>query len=207
MRYEEALGQIEMLLAIDPQNNSGLIMKQSLKDSISFRKQIEIEKEKGNEIIGTKLETEKSSIPYADEMTYPKTWRQIIAKPTRKPEEAVGQDPANARVEKQLDEIVNLPGLSPEMPLREAITMMSNSVDPPLQIFVNYNDLYNNANIDQTTPVNMGPLSNVRLRAALDRLLSSVSAGVAQLGYIVSDGLVTIATRTVAAQPDGSSRL
>jgi tetratricopeptide (TPR) repeat protein len=46
-RYEEALGQLEMLLAIDPQNNQALIFKQTLEDMISFRKQLEIEKERG----------------------------------------------------------------------------------------------------------------------------------------------------------------
>lgn len=193
-RYEEALGQLELLLAIDPQHNNALILKQTLEDTVSFRKQLEIEKEKSRERVGILLKTEESGIPYAEEMTYPKNWREIVAKPTRQPEEAAGQDPANALVEKQLDEIVDLSGLSPEMPLREAIEALRNSVDPPLKIFVNYSDLYNNANIDQTTPINMDPLAGVRLRRALELLLQSVSAGFAQLAYTISDGVITIAT-------------
>jgi type II secretory pathway component GspD/PulD (secretin) len=194
-RYEEALAQIEMLLLIDPQHNQALILKDTLEDMISFRKQLEVAKEKGRERVGMAIETEKSTIPYPEEMTYPKTWLEIISKPTRKPEEAVGQNPANMAVEKQLDEVVDLPGLSPEMPIREAIKVISNSVDPPLKILVNWGDLYNNANIDQTTPINMDPLMGVRLGAALDLLLQSVSAGVAQLKYIIKDGVINIATR------------
>ena len=125
-----------MLLAIDPQNNQALILKQTLEDMVSFRKQLDIEKEKGREKVNIMMETDESAIPFADEMTYPKTWREINAKATRKPEEAVGQDPVNAAVDRQLDTVVNLPGLSSEMPLGEAINLLKNSVTPPLDIVV-----------------------------------------------------------------------
>ncbi len=198
-RYDEALGQLEMLLAIDPQNNQALILKQTLEDMVSFRKQLELEKEKGKEKVNTLINADESAIPYAEEMTHPKNWREIIAKPTRQPlpEDVIGEEStnANAAVEKQLDEIVNLPGLSPDMQLREAVNLIKNSVSPPLEILVNWGDLYNNANIDQTTPINMDPLANVTLRTALDLLLQSVSAGVSQLGYDVRDGVVRVATR------------
>ena len=141
------------------------------------------------------MKTDEAAIPYAEEMRHAKNWRDIIAKPTRQPEEAVGQDPANAAVEKQLNEIINLPGFSPEMQLREAINLIKNSVSPPLNIVVNWGDLYNNANIDQTTPINMDPQTNVSLHTALDLLLQSVSAGVARLGYDVKDGVIRIATQ------------
>ena len=194
-RYKEALGQIEMLLAIDPQHNQALILKQTLEDVVNFREQLEMEKEKSREKVNITMKTEEAAIPYAKEMTHPKNWREINAKPTRQPEEAAGQDPADAAAEKQLDEIVDLPGLSPEMPLREAIRLLENSVEPPLKISVNWGDLYNNANIDQTTPINMDPLTGVRLRVALDLLLQSVSAGVARLGYIIRNGVVNVATQ------------
>jgi len=198
-RYVEAIGQLEMLLAIDPQNNQALILKQTLEDMVSFQKQLEIEKEKNSEKFKTMIKTDEAAIPYAEEMRHPKNWREIIAKPTRQPlpEDVVGEEStnANAAVEKQLDEIINLPGFSPEMQLREAINLIKNSVSPPLEISVNWGDLYNNANIDQTTPINMDPLTNVTLRTALNLLLQSVSAGVAQLDFIVKDGVVRIATQ------------
>jgi general secretion pathway protein D len=198
-RYEEALGQLDMLLAIDPQNNQALILKQTLEDMVSFRKQLEIEKEKGKEKVNIMMKTDEAAIPYAEEMTHPKNWREIIAKPTRQspPEDLVGEEStnANAAVEKQLDEIINLPSFSPEMQLREAINLIKNSVSPPINIVVNWGDLYNNANIDQTTPINMDPQTNVALHTALDLLLQSVSAGVARLGYDVRDGVVRVATQ------------
>jgi general secretion pathway protein D len=194
-RYKDALGQLELLLTIDPQHNEALILKQTLEDMVSFQEQLAIEKEKNKERVGITMKTEEAAIPYADEMVYPKNWREINAKSTRREKEATGQDPANAALVKQLDEIVDLPGLSPEMPLREAIRLLENSVSPPLKISVNWGDLYNNANIDQTTAINMDPLTGIRLGAALDLLLKSVSAGVTKLGYIVKDGVVNVATQ------------
>jgi len=78
-RYEEAHGQLEMLLALDPLDNDALILKQTLEDMISFRKALEIEKEAGRERVKTLLETERSGIPHGEELTYPTTWREIAA--------------------------------------------------------------------------------------------------------------------------------
>ncbi len=193
-RYEEALGQLESLLAIDPLNDEALILKQTLEDTVSFRKQLEVQRESGRERVKTLVENDKAMIPYADELTHPKNWREIIASPFRKPDEPIGRDPADVVAYKQLDEVVNLTQLTPEMPFSEAIDILENSVDPPLQIFVNWRDLYDNADIDQTTPINMDPISGVPLKKALDLLLEVLSGGFVDIDYIVDGGVVTIAT-------------
>ena len=191
-RYEESIGQLESLLAIEPLNNHALILKQTLEDTIGFRKQLEMQKEAGTERVDILLKADESSIPYAEELTHPKNWREIAAK--RKPEEAIGQDPANIAVYRQLDEIVDLSGLSPEMSFSEAVEELKNAITPPLKIVVLWRDLYDNADIDQTTAINMDPISAVPLRTALKLLLEAVSGGFATLGYDVRSGVVTIAT-------------
>jgi len=192
-RYEEALGQLESLLALEPLNDRALLLKQTLEDTINFRKQLEVQKESGKERVGILLKTEESMIPYAKELTYPKNWREIVAK--RKPEEAIGQDPADVAVYKQLDEPVDLSELTPEMSFGEAIGILKNSVEPPLKIIVLWRDLYDNADIDQTTAINMDAISGVPLGAVLRRLLDAVSGGFADLGYVVENGVITMATR------------
>jgi type II secretory pathway component GspD/PulD (secretin) len=193
-RYVEALGQLESLLAIDPLNNQALILKQTLEDMVSFRRQLEAQKESDRERISTLIKTDEAMIPYAEELTHPKDWREIIASPFRKPEEPIGRSPADAVVYKQLDEIVNLSQLTPEMPFSEAIEVLKNSVDPPLRIFVNWRDLYDNADIDQTTPIRMDPISAIPLKKALGLLLEAVSGGFVNINYIVEGGVITIAT-------------
>lgn len=193
-RYEEALGQLQSLLAIDPLNDRALTLKQTLEDMLGFRRQLEIERESGIERVKTLIEVDKSSVPYGgDYPTYPKNWREIAE--TRVPDEAIGQKPADVATYKQLDEIVDLSQLTSEMPLSEAIDELKNSVDPPLKIFVNWRDLYDGADIDQTTPINMDPISAIPLGRALDLLLEAVSGGFAELDYSVADGVITIATQ------------
>ena len=193
-RYVEALGQLESLLAIDPLNNQSLILKQTLEDMVSFRRQLEAQRESARERVSSLIGTDEAMIPYAEELTHPKDWREIIASPFRRPDEPIGRDPADVAVYKQLDEIVDLSQLTSEMPFSEAIEELKNSVDPPLRMFVNWRDLYDNADIDQTTPINMDPISAVPLRKVLELLLEAVSGGFAKINFVVKGGVITIAT-------------
>ena len=191
-RYEEALGQLQMLIAIDPLNNNALILRDTLEDTISFRKQLEVYKEKQQQRSAILLETSRAEIPYAKEMVHPRNWKEIAAR--RVPEQAIGRDPATAKVYEQLDELVDLSDLNRDMAFGDAIGILRDSVDPALRIFVMWRDLYNNADIDQTTPINMDPISPIKLSSALRLMLESVSGGFARLGYIVDNGVITIAT-------------
>ena len=194
-RYEEALGQLESLLVVEPLNDDALILKQTLEDMIGFRKQLEVQKEKSRERVDILRKTDEAAIPYAEEITYPKDWREIVASPFRKPEPPIGLDPADVDVYKQLAEIVDLLELSRDMPFSSAIDRLKNAVYPPLKIFVNWRDLYeSSAIIEPTTPINMDPLSAVPLGAALDRLLDAVSGGLADIRYVVENGIITVAT-------------
>ncbi len=193
-RYEAALGQLEQLLAIDPQNDEALTLKDTLEDTIYYQRQLEVQKEADKHRADVLLRTDESAIPYADEMRYPKDWREIIQKPTRQPDKPLGLEPADAAVYEQLSHIVDLSQLTPTMPLSEAIELIRSSVEPPLTIFVNWSDLSQNANVDQSTPINMDPMSGVRLDTVLKRVLVAVSGAFAELGYIIDGGVITIAT-------------
>ena len=193
-RYDAALGQMESLLALDPQNNEALILKQTLEDMVYFQKQLEVEKEGGRQRADILLKTEESGIPYAEELTYPKNWREIVQKPTRKPDEPIGLDPADVAVYEQLDKVVDLSQLQPLMPLSEAIEVIKNAVEPSLRIVVLWRDLQDNAQIAQSTEINMDGLPAVRLGAGLENLLKAVSGAFAELGFVVENGVITVAT-------------
>ena len=191
-RYKEALGQLELLLALDPLDDDALIMRDMLEDTVSFRQELEIQKERRREKTDMGLRLDEATIPYAEEITHPKNWREIVEK--RIPEEAVGVAAVDAAVYKQLDEIVDLSMLTSETPINEAMDELRRAVEPPLKIVVLWRDLYENADIDQTTPINMDGLPAIRLGKGLESLLKSVSGAFAELGYVVEDGVITIAT-------------
>lgn len=76
----------------------------------------------------------------------------------------------------------------------DAIDQIRNCVDPPLKIAVLWRDLYDNADIDRTTPINMDDISGVSVGAALKLLLAGVCGRYDQLGYTIEDGVIIIAT-------------
>ena len=193
-RYEAALGQLESLLALDPQNREALVLKQTLEDMIYFKKQLEVQKEGDKQRADILLKTDESGIPYAEELTYPKNWREITQKPTRRPDEPIGLDPADVAVYEQLNKIVDLSQLTPQMPLSEAIEVIKTAVEPALRIVVLWRDLQENAQVDRSTQINMDGLPAVRLGAALENLLKAVSGAFAQLGFVVENGVITVAT-------------
>jgi len=103
-------------------------------------------------------------------------------------------NPADAAVHEQLEQIVDLSNLTQTMSFEEAITQVKNSVDPPLQIQPNWRDLLEMAELEPTTPAMMDPLTGVKLRKVLEVLLSGVSSDFAELGYVVDEGVIVIAT-------------
>ncbi len=105
-----------------------------------------------------------------------------------------GDSPGRTRVNEQLDRTVDLSGLTPEMPVREAVELLRNSVDPPLQIVVLWRDLEENAEIEPVSPIQMDGLADVKVRTALEALLEVLGAGTYELSYRVGDNVVTVGT-------------
>jgi len=110
------------------------------------------------------------------------------------PSPEIKQNPADAAVNEQLEQIVNLSHLTSSMSFVDVINILGNSVEPPLQIQANWKDLLENAEVEQTTLAGMDPLTGVKLRKALEILLSSVSNDFAKLDYVVDEGVTLIAT-------------
>ncbi len=191
-RYEEALAQLDTLLAIDPTHREAIRNRQMLEDIINLRRQLEVKKEMGKEEEAVLTDTQRSMIPHADLVTYPRNWQDIVAK--RKPEAITVLSPADAAVYKQLETLVDLSALTPDTPLEEAIEIIRSSVAPPLKIVVRWRDLEENAYIERDTVIGMQGLSGIVLRKGLEELLDSVSGGVTKISFVVKDGVITIAT-------------
>jgi len=192
-RYEEALGQLETLLAIDPTNKEAARNKQMLEDIINLRRQVEVKREMGREEMNLFYDTQKSMIPHAELITYPRNWQDITAK--RKTEPISGLSPVDAAVYRQMETVVDLSMLNPDMPFDEAIEIIRASVDPPLKLTVRWRDLEENAYIERDTAIGMQGISGIPLGKAIKEVLNSVSGGFVELDYAIEDGIITIATK------------
>ena len=195
-RYEESLGQLEQLLAIDPLNQRALIMRKSLEHWTRYVEQRRIQEETDREELELLLEANRRSVPFSKEINYPRNWKEIAARREKALQEPLS--PADILVNKQLEQTIDLTMLTQETTLEEAINLLRNSVEPPLAIVVQWGDLTQNAFIERDTPVNISGegLVAIVLRTALSRILQAVSsAAMAELGYVVEDGIITIATR------------
>ncbi len=110
------------------------------------------------------------------------------------PAHAIDQNPVDVAVHERLEQFVDLSNLTASTSFVDVIEILSNSVDPPLQIQPNWKDLLENGEVEQTTPAGMDPLTGIKLRKALEILLDGISGDFAELKYVVDEGVILIAT-------------
>jgi len=107
----------------------------------------------------------------------------------------ISSRPSDSSVYKQLAKIVDLSALTQHSPFSQAIKILRNSTEPALNIVVLWRDLSENAFVEQDTPISMDGVSAIRLRTGLELLLRAVSSSPGDLGYLVQDGVIIVATK------------
>jgi hypothetical protein len=96
---------------------------------------------------------------------------------------------------KQSRKTIDLSALTPETPFGDAIDILRNSTEPPLNIVVFWRDLEENSDVDRHTPIGLEAVSGVSLGKNLELMLMSVSGDPKSLGYVVENGVIIIATK------------
>mgnify|MGYP001166090071 CR=1 FL=1 len=112
-----------------------------------------------------------------------------------------------ARVKEQLHTIVDLSVLSPQTPFGEAIEVLKNAVAPPLQIVALWRDLFEQANVEPSTPANIDGMPSVRLGTALDLLVKGMSdplPGAPPVVYRIQDSVIVIGSSTALGMSNAS---
>ena len=99
-------------------------------------------------------------------------------------------------LEAQLGSTVDLSALELNTTFSQAIDILRKSTQPPLNIVVFWRDLQQNSLVEPTTPILMRGVSGIPLEKGLELILRSVSSYPGELGYVVEDGVVVIATRS-----------
>ena len=197
-RYYAALGLVESVLAMDASNEKALMMKQRLDDTIDMRARALYESNQGR--FRPLRSNEQPEEAQGQDIPDPNNRHEIAGKRKNRPQ--YRPTVQNTEVVEQLEQIrADLSSLSQETSFRDAIEQLKTSGGgKPLNIVVMWKDLEENADIDETTPIKMDPISGVSLGTALELLLASVSGPDAELGYAVKGGVIRIATKQSLAE-------
>jgi len=105
------------------------------------------------------------------------------------------EKPPEADIRSRLAQVVGLSSLTKDTPFREALEILRNSVEPPLELVVFWADLWENAYISPDTPINMQFLRAMQLHRVLELLLKHSSIRLSEVGFVVEDGFIAIATK------------
>ena len=121
----------------------------------------------------------------------------VIEQPKSQLKEEVAKDPEPDREppRKRRKQIVSSPLMTADTPFYEAIDILRNSTKRPLNIFVNWTDLEENAGVDRDTPIGIGGIERASVRQYLRLILHSLSVtSKAKIGFVVEGGVIHIAT-------------
>lgn len=100
--------------------------------------------------------------------------------------------PESMRIREQLNTIVDISALTPQVPFSEAIEILKRAVEPPLPIVVLWNELQVSCGIDPATPIGMDGPPAVKLETALKTVIAAVTGGLTDISYQIDDDVVII---------------
>jgi hypothetical protein len=156
-RYREALGVIDQILVLDPNNDYAVGVRPLVLDKVQIREQRDLRERLDRELVDTYNRAEEAKIPYDDILRYPTDWPDISALRDQTVASERGEDREDRIVQAQLERQI------PETPFDG--TPLTDVVDylrdiTNANIFVNWRAL-EAGGIDRNTPVT-AKLRNVR---------------------------------------------
>ena len=189
-RYQEALGVLDQILAIDPNNDYGKGLRPLVEDKALILQQRRFREDFDRQFTKQLNQTEEKKIPYDDILRYPANWPDIseLRDQTTASEQRVGSgdQAAQAQLDKKLPDL-NFPAIG----FADVIDFLRDVTGA--NIYVRWSAL-EAAGIDRNAPVN-ARLRDVKFSKALETILGDVGGGTVPLGYTVDEGIITISTQ------------
>ncbi|HWE03936.1 MAG TPA: hypothetical protein VG326_16145, partial [Tepidisphaeraceae bacterium] len=188
-RYREALGVVDQILVLDPNDAYALGVRPMLEDKWQFQVQRIHNELQDRQFTNQMNAADERLIPYDDILRYPTDWPDISATRDQTVQQERGDSKDDRAVQAQLDRAL------PEVTFDGV--GFSDVVDflrdvSGANIFVNWKSL-EAAAVDKNAPVS-AKLRNVKFSKALAVILDSVGGGTAKLGYTIDEGVITIST-------------
>jgi len=188
-RYREALGVVDQILTLDPNDDYATGVRPLLEDKYNFQQQRIFMERRDLEQTSQFIRSDEELIPYDDIVRYPTDWPDISQTRDQTVQSERGEDKEDRAVEAQLDRA--LPEVAFDgVGFSDVIDFLRDVSGA--NIFVNWKTL-EGAGVDRNAPVT-AKLRNVKFSKALSIILDSVGGGTAKLGYTIDEGVIEIGT-------------
>jgi hypothetical protein len=100
-----------------------------------------------------------------------------------------------------LDRPVDLSSITPATPFREALERVRTSIEPALPMMINWNDLRQNAFIEENSPVGVDGLGHIGIGQALELICNAVDGGKGQVSFTQRGRVVIVASKQSLGNP------
>ena len=188
-RYRQALGVVDQILSIDPNNDYAMGVRQLIQDHAYVQEQKGFREQFDRSYVEVMNAAEEKKIPYSDVLAYPVNWPDIVEMRDAAVKEERGQKPEELAVQAQLDR--RLPEIRFDaVAFADVIDFLRDITGS--NIFVNWRAL-EAAGVDRNAPVS-ARLRDIKFSKALSTILQDVGGGQVTLGYTISEGVISIST-------------
>jgi len=100
-----------------------------------------------------------------------------------------------------LDQTVDLSSITPATSFRETLERIRTSIEPAIPMMINWNDLRQNAFIEETSPVGVDGFGRVGIGQALELICNAVDGGKGQVSYIQRGKVLIVASKQSLGNP------
>jgi general secretion pathway protein D len=185
--YAAALGVLDQILTIDPQNDYALGIRQFVEDKAIIQEQRHYREEFDYNLARSLTSAQETEIPYEDIYRFPENWPDVS---TLRDNELKNSNTSkeDQEVRALLDH--RLPTVQlPQVPLADAIDFLRDITSA--NILVNWKALEADGIDKQSTQVTV-TLHDVKFSKVLDIILQEAGGG--KLAYTIDEGVITIST-------------
>ena len=188
-RYGEALQVVDQILFLDPQNATGLLLKDVLTDSKVYADFDRLDQEQWKRAADLSIQNKEALIPPSDIMNFPSDWPAISS---RRGEPITMAEPPETRQALSLLKSKRIPVAFNENSLSDVIGFVQAVTQ--LNVDVDWQSL-EAVSINRETPVTLN-LTQVPVETVLNRVLEKISQDEQNAaGWAIEDGVLRIASK------------
>ncbi len=185
--YAAALGVLDQILAIDPQNDYALGIRQFVEDKAVIQEQRHYREEFDYNLARSLNSADEAQVPYSDVFRFPENWPDVSTM-----RDAEVRNSTLSKEDQAVQALLDhrLPQVElPNIPFSDAIDYLRDVTGA--NILVNWKALEADS-IDKTTTTVTVALHDVKFSKVLDIILQEAGAG--KLAYTIDEGVITVST-------------